>query len=123
MTLSVTGVEWNFDNLVRGLGAGELADSPANTKRFRFGGDMGVSNLSLCYRHHTAEGDEIFVKLWCAQGQGEISISFGDDFHEFPYVFEAIQPDPLVAWGDDPHDPAGTLADKEHLAEVTLEQR
>lgn len=121
--LSVTGVEWNFTNLVRGLGAGELNEDgpPATYKRFRFGGDMGISNLSLCYRHHTAEGDEVYVKLWCAQGNGEITVNFGDNYHEFPFSFSAIQPDPLVAWWDDPHDPAGVLAEKEHLCEVYRE--
>jgi len=120
VSLAVTGVEWNFTNLVRGLGAGEL-DEAVGYKRFRFGGDMGISNLSLCFRHHTAEGDQVYVKLWCAQGNGEITVSFGDDYHEFPFSFNAIQPDPLVAWSDDPHDPAGVLADKEHLCEIYRE--
>lgn len=121
--LNVTGVEWNFTNLVRGLGAGELDEDgpPATYKRFRFGGDMGISNLSLCYRHHMAEGDEVWVKLWCAQGNGEITVNWGDNYHEFPFSFTAIQPNPLVAWHDDIHDPAGVLADKEHLCEVYRE--
>ena len=118
--LTVTGVEWNFTNLVRGLGAGELL-SQATFRRFRFGGDMGISKLSLCYRHHTAEGDEVYVKLWCAQGNGEITVNFGDNYHEFPFSFSAIQPDPLVTWGDDPHDAAGALANNEHLCEVYRE--
>jgi len=123
VALNVTGVEWNFDNLVRGLGAGELSEDgpPATYKRFRFGGDMGISNLSLCYRHHTAEGDEVYVKIWCAQGNGEITVNFGDNYHEFPFSWNAIQPNPLTAWWDDPHDPAGVLAAKEHLCEVYRE--
>jgi len=123
VVLNVTGVEWNFENLVRGLGAGELSDDApgATYKKFRFGGDMGISHLSLCYRHHMAEGDEVWVKLWCAQGNGEITINWGDNYHEFPFSFTAIQPDPLAAWEDDLHDPAGVLGPKEHLCEIYRE--
>ena len=70
VVLTVTGVEWNFNNLIRGLGAGEYLDGlvSASTgkpwRRFRFGGDMGMSNLSLCYRHHKPEGGELYLKLW-----------------------------------------------------------
>lgn len=123
VVLNVTGVEWNFENLVRGLGAGELSEDgpPATYKKFRFGGDMGISNLSLCYRHHMAEGDEVWVKLWCAQGNGEITVNWGDNYHEFPFSFTAIQPNPLTAWWDDIHDPAGVLGAKEHLCEIYRE--
>ncbi|GAH19807.1 unnamed protein product, partial [marine sediment metagenome] len=95
VTLTVTGIEWRFDNLERALGAGvvdgESPVDPLRDKSYRFGGDMKVASLPLCYRHHTAEGDEIWVKLWCAQGNGEITITFGDDIHEFPYGFTAVQ--------------------------------
>lgn len=126
VTLTVTGIEWNFNNLQRALGAGRLA-SPGGDRRFRFGGDMGVCSLSLCFRHHTAEGDEVWVKLWCAQGNGEITVAFGDDIHEFPYGFTAMQgdkrgdPSCLRAWSDDPHDPNGILHSGEHLFEIYRE--
>jgi len=132
VVLNVTGVEWNFTNLVRGLGAGELDEGPVSDKgdaqpfkKFRFGGDMGISNLSLCYRHHMAEGDEVWVKLWCAQGNGEITVNWGDNYHEFPFSFTAIQPNPLTPWHDDPHaaNVGATLAEKEHLCEVYREIR
>ncbi|GAH64907.1 unnamed protein product, partial [marine sediment metagenome] len=123
------GVEWNFENLVRGLGAGELSDDgavpPTAYKKFRFGGDMGISQLSLCYRHHMAEGDEVWVKLWCAQGNGEITINWGDNYHEFPFSFTAIQPRPLTTWYNDPHnvtpDVGDALGPKEHLCEIYRE--
>lgn len=126
IVLTVTGIEWNFDNLQRALGAGVLSDENGD-KRFRFGGDMGICSIPLCFRHHTAEGDEIWVKLWCAQGNGEITITFGDDIHEFPYGFTAIQgtkrgdPSCLRAWEDDIHDSDGILGDKEHLFEIYRE--
>ena len=82
---------------------------------------MGVCQSSLCFRHHTAEGDEIYVKLWCAVGNGEVTITFGDDIHEFPYGFTAIQPDPLQAWALDLHDAGGVLGDEEHLFEIYRE--
>lgn len=126
VVLTVTGIEWNFENLRKALGAGELA-SPGGDRRFRFGGDMGVCSSALCYRHHTAEGDEIYVKLWCAQGNGEVTITFGDDIHEFPYGFTAVQgtkrgsPNCLRTWEDDPHDADGILGNREHLFEIYRE--
>lgn len=120
VVLTVTGIEWNFDNLARALGAG-IVSSGAGYQRLRFGGAMGVCQSSLCFRHHTAEGDEIYVKLWCAVGNGEVTITFGDDIHEFPYGFTAIQPDPLQAWALDLHDAGGVLGDEEHLFEIYRE--
>jgi len=120
VVLTVTGIEWNFNNLQRALGAGIVSEG-ASYKRIRFGGNMGVCQSSLCFKHHTAEGDEIYVKLWCAVGNGEVTISFGDDIHEFPYGFTAIQPDPLETWADDPHDAGAVLGDGEHLFEIYRE--
>jgi len=132
VVFTITGIEWNIENLQRALGAGTIAIPPttsgaaATDKRFRFGGAMGVCSLSLCFRHHTAEGDEVWVKLWCAQGNGEITVTFGDDIHEFPYGFTAVQGTQdedgcLHTWDDDPHDPAGLLHAGEHLFEIYRE--
>lgn len=125
VTLTVTGIEWNFANLQRALGAG-VVSTPAGDRRFRFGGDMGVCSLPLCFRHHTAEGDEVYIKLWCAQGNGEVTITFGDDIHEFPYGFTAIQGEQdtngcLHTWANDPHDPDAVLGAGEHLFEIYRE--
>lgn len=120
ITLTVVGIEWNFENMQRSLGAGEYT-TPAGAQRLRFGGDMGVSQLSLCLRHRTAEGDQIWVKVWCAIGNGELTVNFADVIHEFPYGFTAIQPNPLVAWHDDPHDAGGALGDNEHIFEIYRE--
>lgn len=125
VTLTVTGIEWDFDNLRAALGAGVLEpDLPGVMKRFRFGGDMGVCHLPLMFVHHTAEGDDLYIKFWCALGNGEITITFGDDLHEFPYSFTAIQGtkrgDPLCvrAWRDDPHQPAGLPGDEPVVGEI-----
>lgn len=137
VVFTITGIEWNIENLQRALGAG-VVEIPAavgggDGRRFRFGGAMGVCSLPLCYRHHTAEGDEVWVKLWCAQGNGEITVTFGDEIHEFPYGFTAVQGDTRVsgtgldeqtclrAWEDDIHDPDGILGAGEHLFEIYRE--
>lgn len=130
ITLTVTGIEWNFEVLQDSLGAGVIS-YPNGDRRFRFGGDMGVCSLPLLFKHHTAEGDELWVKLWCAQGNGEVTITFGDDIHEFPYAFTAVQGTKrtsdkdaytcLRAWKDDPHDPDGILHAREHLFEIYRE--
>lgn len=137
VTLTVTGIEWDFENLKAALGAGLLSREEGVYRRFRFGGDMGVCHIPLMFVHHTAEGDDLYIKFWCAMGNGEITITFGDDLHEFPYSFTAIQGtkrgDPLCvrAWRDDPHEPTAPdgltpdevldgeiLPSKEHLFEI-----
>ena len=49
--LTITGIEWDFDNFSRVLGAGETS---ANT--FEFGGSMTVSNLALKLVHRNPAG-------------------------------------------------------------------
>lgn len=124
ITLTVTGMEWDFDNLRAALGAGVVDTDGGAFKRFRFGGDMGVCHLPLMFVHRTAEGDDLYIKLWCAMGNGEITITFGDDIHEFPYSFTAIQgtkrgsPSCVRAWRDDPHQPAGLPGDELTVGEI-----
>ena len=90
--MSVTGIEWNLDNLAQFLGV-DITTSTPSLEQLDFGGLMSLNAVSLKFVHQTPEGHTIEVDVWRAQGSGEIEISFGDDVHEFPYTFNAIESD------------------------------
>lgn len=87
--LTVTGIEWHFANLAKALGAGVAVGAGAGTQ-FDFGGDINFQNVSALYQHRLAAGGTIDIKLWTANGSGEITTTFGGDVHEFPYVMTAL---------------------------------
>ncbi len=90
VTLTVTGIEWHFANLAKALGAGVAAGSGAGTS-FEFGGDINFTNVTVMYRHRLAAGGTVDIKLWTANGSGELTTAFGGgDVHEFPYVMTAL---------------------------------
>lgn len=91
VSLKVTGIEWNMDNLAYALGAGVTAVSGAE-ETLEFGGDMDVSSRALRYVHKTADGSTIDVHIFKAQGDGKISVSVNEtEVHEFPYQFNALE--------------------------------
>ena len=85
--LTVTSIEWSFDNLKRALGSG-VTDEAAGT--YRFGGDTSLTSYSLKFVHETPDGDQWIIKLWKANPVGEITITFGDDLHEFNMTWRAL---------------------------------
>ena len=87
VTLTVTSIEWNFDNLRDALGAG-ISDGAPGTQ-FDFGGDVNFRNVSVKYQHRMAPGGTVEINLWNANGSGEVTTTF-DEVHEFPYVLTAL---------------------------------
>lgn len=83
--LTVTGIQWNFDNFAKALGAGVTT---AND--FEFGGSMEVENLALQFVHKNPAGHTHTLMIYLANGQGTLTIPFGDDIHEFEYSFAAL---------------------------------
>jgi len=83
--LTVTGIQWNFDNFAKALGAGVTT---ADT--FEFGGSMEVENLALQFIHKNPAGHTHTLMIYLANGQGTLTIPFGDDLHEFEYAFSAL---------------------------------
>lgn len=84
--LTITGIEWDFDNFVNVLGAGSTA--VANT--LEFGGSMSVTDLALRVVHVNPVGHTYTLDIWLANGQGTLTIPFSDDIHEFEYAFAAL---------------------------------
>lgn len=95
-TLSVTGIEWNLANLSLALGAGLVTTSGVTTT-FGFGGDLRVSDVAAKFVHVTPYGSTITIRLWKAEGAGDLNVSFGDNIHEVPYTFKALESS--VKWG------------------------
>ncbi len=89
VTLTVTGIEWHFANLAKALGAGVASGAGAGTQ-FDFGGDINFANITARFQHRLAAGGTIDIRIWTANGAGELTTAFGDDVHEFPYVLSAL---------------------------------
>ncbi len=89
VTLTVTGIEWHFDNLAKALGAGVATGAGAGTS-FEFGGNINFTNITAKFQHRLAAGGTIEIDIWTANGSGELTSTFGDDVHEFPYVLTAL---------------------------------
>lgn len=83
---TVTGLEWDFDTLVRALGAGVT-----QSNQFDFGGEHTAKNVALEFTHRMPAGHTIAVRVWEAVSTGEMSINFGEDLHEFPATFQAVR--------------------------------
>ncbi len=113
--LTVNGIEWNLSQLADALGAGVVSGSGAqdSTTTFKFGGDLNVSDVAAKFVHVMPTGDTITIKLWKAQGAGDLSVTFGDDLHEIPYTMKAQE---AGAFGWD----ALALATTERLFSITI---
>lgn len=87
-TLSVTGIEWNIQRLSQFLGV-DYSAGPPNS--LALGGDMNIDQVSLKFVHQTPAGGTVEILFWSSQGSGDIEVTFGDEVHEFPYVFNAVR--------------------------------
>lgn len=91
VSLKVTGVEWDFDNIAYGLGAGITSVSGAQ-EIYEFGGDTAVNNRALRYVHRLPDGGTIDLHLFAAEGAGKLSAAIKEqDFHEFSFEFTALE--------------------------------
>jgi hypothetical protein len=89
VTFTFTGMEWNFTNLYRALGGGDLTTG-SNEDTLEGGGDMNMTDVALRAVHSMPSGHTIEIYFWKAQGSGEINVTFGDELQEFPYTFRAM---------------------------------
>ncbi len=93
--LNVTGIEWNLERLKEVFGSGVLTTS-SSLDTLLFGGDINICELSVRFRHNMPTGNTIYVDIWKAQPTPEMSLSFGEEIHEFPYQFKAL--DSTTQW-------------------------
>lgn len=92
ISLKLTGIEWNFNNLAYALGAGVTAGTGSYQETFEFGGNMAMTNRALRFVHRTPDGGTVDIQIFKAEGSGKVNIGFNDsDMHEFPYEFQALE--------------------------------
>lgn len=94
VNVKVTGIEWDFNNMIYALGAGatETVASPAAAHEFKFGGDPLATIVALHIQHFMAvSGNTMNVYVWRAQGDAGLSTQFGQDEHMFEYSFTALR--------------------------------
>ena len=110
-TCKVTGIEWDFTNLVYALGAGETTSS-ASEKTFSFGGDPLATMVALHIKHFMAvSGNTMNVSIWKAQSDAGVAVQFGQDEHSFEYSWTAIRS--TTDWG------GTSLGEKYQLLKLT----
>ena len=91
VSLKVTGIEWNMDNIAYVLGAGTTTDAPPEDI-LEFGGSMTVEEYALRFVHQIPTGGTIDIQLFRAQGAGVLEIAMKEtDVHEFPFEFKALE--------------------------------
>ncbi len=91
LSLKITGIEWDFDNLSYALGAGTTGIT-GTVETFEFGGAMSISNRALRFVHIQPDGSTVDVHFFKAQGSGKVAITLNEaDTHEFPYEFRVLE--------------------------------
>jgi len=109
--LEVHGMEWNLENLKYAIGAG-IIKTVTGGKTLELGGTMSIEECALEFVHQMPAGGTVIVDIWKAQAGGEIAITFGDDPHEFPYVFMGLNA--TTDWAGNP------LESGARLCKITL---
>ncbi len=103
VTFAFTGLQWNLANLKKYLGGGTYAEGPPET--FGFGGSLRYTEVSPFLQHNmppaagSTVGDTIEIRIWRARSAGDMPITFGEDLHNFPVTFQAL--DAGYEWGND----------------------
>lgn len=88
--ISWQGVEWNNRLLQYSLGAGVTLES-ASLHTFTFGGTPIVTTVAIQVVHQMAAGQTYTTRIWKARGDGSVQIKLGNDPHQFPSSYMAMQ--------------------------------
>lgn len=89
--VKVTSIEWNFDNLVHALGAGNTTVT-GTYEKFGFGGEPCIEDVALHVQHQMCRtGDTLNIYVWRAQGEGNVTLPFTQDEHQFAYSWKALR--------------------------------
>ena len=91
--VKVTSIEWNFDSLTFALGAGNTTVTGSD-ETFTFGGEPCVTEVALHVQHQMCQSSNTMnVYVWRAVGEGNTSLPFTHDEHQFEYNFKALRAD------------------------------
>ena len=90
--VTVSGIEWNFDNFLYGLGAGTTTVS-ASEETFTFGGEPAVDEVAIHIQHQMgyAVGTTMNLYIWRAASEAGFTMPFSHDEHTFEYKWSALR--------------------------------
>ena len=89
--VKVTSIEWDFDHLAYALGAGNTTVSPT-LATFGFGGEPCATEVALHVQHQMCRsGNTINVYVWRAVGEGNVTLPFTHDEHQFEFTWKALR--------------------------------
>lgn len=89
VTVEVSGMEWNFDNLAYALGAGQTTLS-ASEDVWEYGGQPITKQAAIHVQHQmAAAGHTLDAYIWKAVTNGNPSLPFTHDAHNFALAFKA----------------------------------
>ncbi len=110
--LTVHGLELDVTKLQTALGAGATTSS-GKTDTLTFGADTNSAEYAVRFVHNMPNGATVYIDLWKAQLSGEMTLTFGDDPLQIPYVF--VAQDSSTQWDGTPTPATG------HLMRVIIE--
>jgi len=111
--VKVTSIEWDFDALNYALGAGNTSAS-GTFEAFSFGGEPCPTEVALHVQHSMCRsGNTLNVYVWRAVGEGNVSLPFTHDEHQFEYSWKALRA--ATDWA------SVTLASDEQLVQILRE--
>ncbi len=112
--LNVTGLEWNCNNLYQAFGAGTGTFANGADETIKLGGDAALAQFGLQFVHQLPAGGTVTIDMYNAQGGSDFNVNFGDDFHEIPRSYAALNAS--TGWT-----PADTLGSKEQLFRIRVQ--
>lgn len=89
LQVSVTGIEWNVNNLLYGMGSGNTT-STGSADTYAFGGDPLIDAVALHVQHKMAvPGHTLNAYVWRAVADADVEMALIHDEHKFPYTWKA----------------------------------
>jgi hypothetical protein len=99
--VTLSSIEWDFDNIARAIGAGVTTEVSGVSKTYAFGGEPLVTAVALNIEHQMAvTGNTLNLYVWKAVSESGVTLPFGADEHTFEYKFKAQRSG--TDWGANP---------------------
>ena len=92
ITISVTTLEWNYNTMLYGLGAGNTTIS-GSQETFAYGGDPCKDEIALRVEHRKCTATHtIFIDVWKAvSADGTLAVQMGQEEHMFAWTWKGLR--------------------------------
>jgi hypothetical protein len=91
VTVSLTSIEWDFENFALALAAG-VTTSSGSAKTLSWGGDPLVDAVAIHVQHQMAvTGNTMNCYIWKAFSETGITLPLGMEEHAFELTFKAMR--------------------------------